>query len=64
MAINAEAMHTLCFAIQSNQLWATPEETDAWLKTETGKRISAMIEALRQEDKKKKGADHDGKNIQ
>ena len=34
-------------SIERGQLWATPEETAAWLKTETGQRIAALIERER-----------------
>lgn len=30
--------------------WATPEETAAWLKTETGRRIAALIEREREKE--------------
>lgn len=33
--------------IERGQLWATPEETAEWLKTETGQRIAALIEKNR-----------------
>ena len=32
---------------RADKLWATPEETAAWLKTETGRRIAALIERER-----------------
>ncbi len=29
--------------------WATPEETEAWLKTETGRRIATLIDRERKQ---------------
>ncbi len=45
--IKKDASSILVAAICRGELWATPEETAAWLKTETGKRIAAMIEVER-----------------
>lgn len=35
--------------------WATPEETAAWLKTETGHRIAALID--REREQREEGAE-------
>lgn len=45
--LHPEAMDQLCSCIMQKHLWTTPEETAEWLKTDTGKRIAAMIEKLR-----------------
>lgn len=45
--LNKEQADPLVAAICRGQLWATPEETAAWLKTETGQRIAALIERER-----------------
>lgn len=45
--LNKEQTDPLVAAICRGQLWATPEETAAWLKTETGQRIAALIERER-----------------
>lgn len=45
--LNKEQVDPLVAAICRGQLWATPEETAAWLKTETGQRIAALIERER-----------------
>lgn len=45
--LNKEQADPLVVAICRGQLWATPEETAAWLKTETGQRIAALIERER-----------------
>lgn len=45
--LNKEQADPLVAAICRSQLWATPEETAAWLKTETGQRIAALIERER-----------------
>lgn len=50
--INKEATDQLVACIICNQLWATPEETAAWLKTETGQCIAALIEREREERRK------------
>ena len=50
MMIEKEAAELLVAAICRGQLWATPEETAAWLKTETGQRIAALIERERKEN--------------
>lgn len=36
--------------IRRGKRWATPEETAAWLKTETGRRIAALIEREREKE--------------
>lgn len=46
--ITKEQADPLVAAICRCRLWATPEETEAWLKTETGQRIAALIEIERQ----------------
>lgn len=48
--INRDAASMLVASICRGKLWATPEETEAWKKTESGKRICAMIE----EDRRKR----------
>ena len=45
--LNKEQADPLVAAICRGQLWVTPEETAAWLKTETGQRIAALIERER-----------------
>ncbi len=45
--INKAAAARLVACICRNKLWATPEETAEWLKTETGQRIAALIEEER-----------------
>lgn len=45
--INQEAGSILVAAICRGRLWATPEETAAWLQTETGKRIASLIDQER-----------------
>ena len=45
--LNKEQANPLVAAICCGQLWATPEETAAWLKTETGQGIAALIERER-----------------
>lgn len=45
--LNREQADSLVAAICRGQLWATPEETAAWLKTETGRRIAALIDRER-----------------
>lgn len=45
--INQDAADQLVASICREKLWATPEETAAWLKTETGQRIAALIEKER-----------------
>lgn len=49
--INKDAAAQLVASICREKLWATPEETAAWLKTETGQRIAAMIEKERRNRK-------------
>ena len=49
--INKDAAAQLVAGICREKLWATPEETAAWLKTETGQRIAAMIEKERRNRK-------------
>lgn len=46
--IDKYAASRLASVIYRNKLWATPEETAEWLKTETGQRIAALIEIERQ----------------
>lgn len=50
--INKEAVDQLVACIIRNQLWATPEETAEWLKTEDGQRIAALIEKERKARRK------------
>lgn len=50
MMIEKEAAELLVAEICRCKLWATPEETAAWLKTETGQRIAALIERERKEN--------------
>ena len=49
--INKDAAAQLVAGICREKLWATPEETAAWLKTETGQRIAALIEKERRNRK-------------
>ena len=49
--IDKDAAAQLVASICREKLWATPEETAAWLKTETGQRIAAMIEKERRNRK-------------
>ena len=48
--IGREQAAPLVMAICRARLWATPEETAAWLKTETGRRIAALIEREREKE--------------
>ena len=50
--INKGAAAQLVAGICREKLWATPEETAAWLKTETGQRITTLIEKKREERRK------------
>ena len=50
--IDKEALDQLVAYMIRNQLWATPEETAEWLKTETGQRIAALIEKERKARRK------------
>ena len=50
--IDKDAAALLVAGICREKLWATPEETAAWLKTETGQRIAALIEKEREERRK------------
>ena len=50
--INKDAADQLVAGICREKLWATPEETAAWLKTETGQRIATLIEKDRGERRK------------
>lgn len=50
--INKGAAAQLVAGICRGKLWATPEETAAWLKTETGQCIAALIEREREERRK------------
>lgn len=45
--IDKEAAAVLVAGICRGGLWANPEETDEWLKTEGGQRIAALIEKER-----------------
>lgn len=45
--IDNDAADLLVASICREKLWATPEETEEWLKTETGQRIAALIEKER-----------------
>lgn len=45
--INKDAAAPLVASICREKLWATPEETAEWLKTETGQRIADLIEKER-----------------
>ncbi len=45
--LTPDAAAGLARGILAGQGWASPEETAAWLKTETGKRIAAMIDIER-----------------
>jgi len=45
--ITKDTAAQLVACICRNKLWATPEETAEWLKTETGQRIAALIEKER-----------------
>ena len=49
--IDKDAAAQLVASICREKLWATPEETAAWLKTETGQHIAAMIEKERRNRK-------------
>ena len=46
-----DAAALLVGGICREKLWATPEETEEWLKTETGQRIAALIEKERRKQK-------------
>lgn len=48
--IGREQAAPLVTAICRGRLWATPKETAAWLKTETGRRIAALIEREREKE--------------
>lgn len=50
--INKGAAAQLVAGICREKLWATPAETAAWLKTETGRCIAALIEREREERRK------------
>ena len=50
--INKDAAAQLAAYIARNQLWASREETEEWLKTEEGQRIAALIEREREERRK------------
>lgn len=41
------ATAALASELYLHKLWATPEETEIWLKTETGSYIAALIEKER-----------------
>ena len=40
--VNSEAAALLVAGICRGKFWASPEETERWLKTETGQRIAAL----------------------
>ena len=50
--INKDAAAQLVASICREKLWATPEETAEWLKTETGQRIADLIEQERRKCRK------------
>lgn len=45
--ITPAATTALASELYLHKLWATPEETEIWLKTETGSYIAALIEKER-----------------
>ena len=47
--VNSEAAALLVAGICRGKFWASPEETERWLKTETGQRIAALIEKERRD---------------
>ena len=47
-----DAIDALSCAMLELHLWATPEKTAEWLKTDTGKRMQASIDKLRKERRK------------
>ena len=49
--VNSEAAALLVAGICRGKFWASPEETERWLKTETGQRIAALIEKERRKHK-------------
>lgn len=49
--IDKDAAAQLVAAICREKLWATDEETAAWLQTETGKKIAVLIEKERRKRK-------------
>lgn len=49
--INKDAADQLVACIIRNKLWDTQEETDEWLKTETGQHFAALIEKERKRRK-------------
>ena len=49
--IDNDAAALLVAGICREKLWATPEETEEWIKTETGQRIAALIEKERRKKK-------------
>lgn len=46
-ALTPAATAALASELYLHKLWATPEETEIWLKTETGSYIAALIEKER-----------------
>ncbi len=42
-------LNALVSTIARNQLWASDEETEAWLKTPSGQQIAALIAERRRE---------------
>ena len=44
------AVEILAGAMRRNQLYASPEETDRWLETETGARIQHLINIRRNQN--------------
>lgn len=55
--LTKECIDLLAVCILRNKLWATPEETAEWLKTERGQLIHALIlkeqERMKREDGQK-----------
>ena len=49
--IDNDAAALLVAGICREKLWATPEETAEWSKTETGQRTAAPIETERRKQK-------------
>lgn len=45
--LTSAATAALASELYLHKLWATPEETEIWLKTETGSYIAALIEKER-----------------
>ncbi len=51
--INKLAAYKLAAVMYRKKLWATPEETEEWLKTETGQQIAALIKIEQQKYREK-----------